>query len=201
MKNGCCAHSSVILVFIFLTVAQLRKCGWGLGGFSRVVATFNHVGRSFDLFYGHHWACLNNPTFSNLGLCAVCWAHFICHHELWPTSVGHPFSFLNSFWGLTGGKHHQKITLAIFRFVLQNLLFPVTFLYSFYTPYFNQVERGYTGYTLSICLSICLSVRPSVDKIVSTLYLPQYLLDPFHIYTSYQTTSEVVSHVKVIAKF
>ena len=34
------------------------------------------------------------------------------------------------------------------------------------------------------------SVCPSVDKIVSPLYLPQYYLDPFHICTSHQATSE-----------
>ena len=38
-----------------------------------------------------------------------------------------------------------------------------------------------------------LSVRPSVDKIVSALYLPQYWLNPFHICTSYQPTSVGVS--------
>ena len=72
---------------------------------------------------------LNNAIFFNLGLCAVCWAHFVCHHELWPTSVGHPFSFLNSSWGLTGGKHYQKITIAVFRFVLQNFTIPGYFSY------------------------------------------------------------------------
>ena len=48
---------------------------------------------------------------------------------------------------------------------------------------------------------ICPSLRPSVDKIVSTLYLLQYYSDPFHICTSYQATSEGVSCVKVIARF
>ena len=28
----------------------------------------------------------------------------------------------------------------------------------FYTPRFNEVERGYTGFTSSICLSVCPSV-------------------------------------------
>ena len=55
--------------------------------------------------------------------------------------------------------------------------------------YFNEVEVGYTGFTLSL------------DRIVSTLYLLQYLPDPFHIYTSYQATSEGVSCVKFISKF
>ena len=42
---------------------------------------------------GHHRGCLSNPIFSNLGLCAACWTHFMCHHELWPTSVRQSFSF------------------------------------------------------------------------------------------------------------
>ena len=53
--------------------------------------------------YGHHRGCLNNPIFSNLGLCAVCWAHFMRHHELWPTLMGHPFPFLSR------RKHYQQI--------------------------------------------------------------------------------------------
>ena len=75
----------------------------------------------------HDRRCLNNPIFSNLGLCAPYWAHFMCHHELWPTSVGHPFSFLNSSLDLAGGKHYQKIAIPIFRVVLQNFTFPCYF--------------------------------------------------------------------------
>ena len=67
--------------------------------------------------------CLNNPIFSNLVLCAACWACFMCHHELWPPSVSHPFS-LDSSLGLTGGKYYQKITIPIFRLILQNFAFP-----------------------------------------------------------------------------
>ena len=66
--------------------------GLGAGDFSKLVVTFNHVGGSFC---DHHRGCLNNPIFSNLGLCAACWAHFMCHHELWPISVSHP-SFYNN---------------------------------------------------------------------------------------------------------
>ena len=58
--------------------------------------------------------------------------------------------------------------------------------YDIFTPPLNEVEGGYTEFTLSVCLSICLCV----DRIVPTLYLPQYLLDPFHIFISYQATSE-----------
>ena len=48
----------------------------------------------------------------------------MCHHELWPTSVSHPFSSLNSSSGCGGGKHYQKITIPIFRLVLQNFAIP-----------------------------------------------------------------------------
>ena len=57
-----------------------------------------------------------------------------------------------------------------------------------YTPCFNEVERGVYWYHL-----VRLSVCPSVDRIVSALYLQQYSSDPFHICTSYQATSEGVS--------
>ena len=59
------------------------------------------------------------PFFSNLELCVARWARFMCHHELWPTSVSHLFSFLNSSSGLAGGKHYQKITILIWKLVLK----------------------------------------------------------------------------------
>ena len=67
----------------------------------------------------------------------------MCHHELWPTSVSHPFSSLNSSEGFAGGKHYQKITIAIFRFVLQNFDIPGYFPYilsmAVFSPYFLLV--------------------------------------------------------------
>ena len=48
---------------------------------------------------------------------------------------------------------------------------------------------------------VTLSVCPSVDRIVSALYLQQYSSDPFHICTSYQATSEGVSRVMFVSKF
>ena len=65
-----------------------------------------------------------------------------------------------------------------------------------YTPRFNEVERGVYWYHL-----VRLSVCPSVDRIMSALYLQQYSSDPFHICTSYQATSESVSHVMPVLKF
>ena len=44
-----------------------------------------------------------------------------------------------------------------------------------YTPRFNKVETGVYWFHL-----VRPSIRPWVDRIVSTLYLQQYLPDPFH---------------------
>ena len=57
-----------------------------------------------------------------------------------------------------------------------------------------KLDRGYTGFTLSACPSVC-----GWNGVA--LYLQQYLLDPFHIYTSYQATTEGVFHVQIFAKF
>ena len=52
----------------------------------------------------------------------------------------------------------------------------------------NKVVGGY----------ILVSLRPSIPR---PLCSPYIWLDPFHIYTSCQATSEGVSHVKFLAKF
>ena len=105
------------------------------------------------IFHGHHRVCLNNPIFSTVGLCAACWAHFMCHHELWPTSVSHPFSFLNGSLGLTGGKYYQKITVPIFRLVLQNFALPGCFPYVlFYSYLFSLLLSGW--FVIAVCRSI-----------------------------------------------
>ena len=53
----------------------------------------------------------------------------------------------------------------------------------------TRLKAGYTGFTLSSCPSIHLW---RVDRIMSNLYLQQYPSDPYHICTSYQTTSRVM---------
>ena len=60
-------------------------------------------------------------------------------------------------------------------------------------PASTKLKGGYNGFTLSVC--------PSVDRMVSPLYLQQYSSDPFHICTSYQATSEGVSRVMFVSKF
>ena len=122
------------------------------GLFSKVLVTFYHVGGSFNLPY-HHRGCLHDPIFSNLGLCAACGACFICHHELWPTSVGHTFSSLKSSWGLAGGKHYHKIIIPIFRLVLQNFVIPGCFLYILFCRYLSSLlSSGW--FVIALCGSI-----------------------------------------------
>ena len=60
---------------------------------------------------------------------------FMCHYKLWPTSVSHPFSSFNRSLGLAGGKHHQKITIPIFR--LQNLALRLLYLSFFSVTIFS----------------------------------------------------------------
>ena len=72
-------------------------------------------GRVVSCFKCQHQRYLNNSIVSKLGSCAVCSIHFMCHHELRPTSVRHSFSFLNNSLGPACGKHYQKITIPISR--------------------------------------------------------------------------------------
>ena len=53
------------------------------------------------------------------------------------------------------------------------------------------LQRSWNGGIL-----VTLSVCRTVDRMVFALYLQQYSPDPFHIYTSYQATSEGVSRIK-----
>ena len=108
------------------------------------------------IYYGRHRGCPNNPIFFNLGLCDTCWAHYMCHHDLWSTSVSQPFSFLNSSLGFAGRTHHQKITITIFRFVLQNLAIQNYLPYIlFYRYLVSLLSSGW--FVIAVCGSI--SVR------------------------------------------
>ena len=96
-----------------------------------------HVRGSFESFYGHHRLYLHNPVFSNLGLCAVCRVHFMCHQELWPSSVDHPFSFLlvalRPYWSNT---YRKLLALSIDLFFKVSL-FQATFLIFFHRAVFS----------------------------------------------------------------
>ena len=114
--------------------------GWRF--ISWLAATSNHLGGSFNLLMAAT-GCLNNPIFSNLGLWAACWAHFMCYHKLWPTSVSHPFSFLNSSLGLTGENITRKLlSLSLdlfFKILLLQVAFLIFFSTTIFSPYFLQV--------------------------------------------------------------
>ena len=74
----------------------------------------------------------------------------------------------------------------------------------YYTSHFNEVEMGvYWFYpvSLSVCSSVRLSVCLSVDRIIFTLYLQQYLSDPFQFCTSNQAISKGVLAVNFVSKF
>ena len=67
----------------------------------------------------------------------------MCHHEWWPTSVSHPFSFLNSSLGLAREKNLTRKLLSLsLDLFFKILLFQVTFLifgFAIFSPYFYQV--------------------------------------------------------------
>ena len=85
----------------------------GVGGFSKVVATFNLVVESFNLLMATTRDFWIIPSFRIWGY-GLHDDHISCHHKLWPTSLSHPFSFLNSPIGLTGENHYQNITIPNF---------------------------------------------------------------------------------------
>ena len=135
------------------------ELGCGLGAFLRWWSSLTMRMRPY-YFYGHHWRCLNNPVFLNLGLYAVCWAHFMCHDELWPT--WHPFSFLNNSLGFAGGKHYQKITIPIFRPVLQNFSRLLSFYTFCYPCYFSCLSSDWV--VLTAHLNFQLPSHPSLQN-------------------------------------
>ena len=116
----------------------------------------------------------------------------MCHHELWPISVSHPFCSLNSSLGFAAGKHYQKITIPIFRLVLQNFAIPGCFSYILsvviFSPYFLLVGlllrlwlyfcQG-TGYIFRIIVNWC---RVAISNDKSTQWVPSLFCVSFLIY-------------------
>ena len=140
-------------LFLLEIPASGAKVGGGWGAFLRRWPHSAMWAGPF-IFYGHHRGWLNNPIFSNLGLCAACWAHFMCHLELWPTSVSHPFSFLSSSLGVAGGKHYEKLLSLSLELFFEILLFQITFLLFFsltiFSHYFLLVV---CKYSMWLCFS------------------------------------------------
>ena len=137
------------------------RCGWGLGALLRWwPPSTMWVGHLifFTATTGDVWII---PSFRILGLCAACWAHFGCHHELWPTSVSHPFSSLNNSLGLTGGNVTRKLQSLSLDLFFKILLFQVAFLIFFsITTCFSWLSSGW--FVIAVCGSI--SVREWVKS-------------------------------------
>ena len=115
--------------------------------FSKMVATFNHVGGSFNLFIatGDIWII---PSFRIWGYVHV--EHISCVI----TNCGqHQWAIpsLRSCWR----KHHHKITMPMFRFVLQNFALPGCFPYIlFYCyPFFLIFFRLVCYCSMWLCLN------------------------------------------------
>ena len=95
-----------------------------------MVATSSLVVRFLNVWSATTKNILIIPSFSNFGLCAACWSHFMHHTEPWPTWVSHPFSFLRSSFRLARWKHHHIIiTSPILKLVLHDFAFPGPFPY------------------------------------------------------------------------
>ena len=87
--------------------------------------------------------------FRNMGICCVFRAvatrgKYPGFMSLWPTSVSHHFSSLNSSLGLTGGEYYQKITISIFRLILQHFAVTGCFSYMIFNRYhFSLLFSGW----------------------------------------------------------
>ena len=92
-------------------------------------------------------------------------------------------------YDVTGSSQGPSVISSVYLAVASVLLVPYL-----YAP-LQRSWKGVNWYHL-----VCLSVCPSVDRIVSALYLQEYSLYPFHICTSYQATSGGVSRVMPITK-
>ena len=111
-----------------------------------------------------------------------------------------PSHYLNQCWLIISGSSENHLREFHKRYLSHRYL-TLAWKLLIIPPASTKLKGGYTGITLSVCLSVRLSICPSVDRIVSALYLQQYSSDPFHICTSYQATSEGVSRVMPVSKF
>ena len=105
--------------------------------------------------------CLDNTILSNLGPNS---ARFICLDKLRTTSVSHPSFHPISSLGFAGGKHLQKITIPIFRLVIQNVAPPGYF--ALFYCYFPLLSPGCL--VIAVCSSI--SVRELSERLIFNCY-------------------------------
>ena len=146
--------------YFFVSVWPMWISGWGLGAFLRwwppssmwadpLIYLWPPPGMSekYHLFEFGITCCMLH-TFHIITNC--------CQQ--------HPVSSPSSSFGLTGGKHYQKITIPIFRLVLQNFAIPGYFPYIlFYSYLFSLLSSGWS--VIAVCSSI--SVRELVKCLES----------------------------------
>ena len=144
----------------------IMNCGgwvrlWGFLWWAPSAKRKDHHGVSSG--WSSVWHC------SNTGLSSTKYGQILIILGVWPfwlTSVCHPFSSLNSSLGFAGGNHCQKITIPIFRLVLQNFAIPGCFPYiRFYHYLFSLLSSGW--FVIAVCGSI--SVRELVKCLESLL--------------------------------
>ena len=126
--------ADVIFLPIFSSTSHV-KCTQRVVGFSKVLATFNHVGGSPNHLMATTGCVWIIPSFRISG--------YVLYVEHSSCVITNCDQHLKSSWGLTGGKHYQKMTIASFRFVLQKFIipgyFPYILFYSCLFPYFLLV--------------------------------------------------------------
>ena len=142
---------------IFINDSHRQRIG-GVGGFSKVVATFNHVGRSFNICMattGDVW--IISSFCAHLHVEHVACVITNCGQHQWV--IPSPFST-----GFSGEKPYQKIIIPIFRLVLQNFAVPDCFPYiPFYRYLFSLLTSDL--FVIAVCGSI--SVRKRVKYLGS----------------------------------
>ena len=123
----------------------------------------------------------------------------MCHHELWPTSVSHSFSFFNSSLGLAREENSTRKLLSLFlHLFFKILLFQVTFLISFSIPislhysvwFVIAVWFASIGYDYTACVGHMDSAVHCPQKAVklNNSLTPSSLV--FHIMSSVLATPE-----------
>ena len=141
----------------------------GVGGFSKLKITFNHIGGSFNLFMatiGDVWII---PSFWILDY--VLHVKYVSCVITNCGNISESSLLLNSSLGFAWGKHYQKITIPkVFRFVLQNFAIPRSFPYVIFYRYLfslissvwfaqkrplNWTTHSLTHFFRNITVSLC----------------------------------------------
>ena len=170
-------------------------------------ATMVSGGESFYWVYRHlsndHQLPYSRKNGRTSHLCKLrqycaCWCPGSLHHQL---TSRHNIDYTTGNWAhyIYSDQHVYRFRLLSYYVGWIRDLLKYKVVTQFIIPQLQRSCKG--GVLVSPCPSVRPSVCPSVDRIVSALYLQQYSSDPFHICTSYQATPEGVSHVTFVSKF